>query len=273
MSADGPSELPIHYGGKTTDGELIKRPISPTIPSSPIRAYHPGPRRLNFSPEHTPVEPAYPESENTRAGLRRRPSYQTPMRRHSGGESDYQQRPSFDARSSADRRPLRSREDTYWREEDRPMSRSRVDEYRSHPDLREKSRPPRTYRNDRHADAWDRGPGSASKPYFEESRGDFRGSMDPDLERGGLGYPPQGESPYKRSSVDLDSVDGYNYDLHKKPHNHHHRKSDAGKKIDFNNLSEEERRQVMRLPWTQWMNSDVKNRKSLFPTHRLVMMC
>jgi aquaporin related protein len=266
MSGEGPSELPIHYGERSTNGELIKRPTSPTIPSSPIRAYHPGPRGLNFSPEPTPIESSYPDSENIRAGLRRRPSHQTPMtpmRRHSGGEYDYQQRPSFDARSSQDRRPLRARDDSYWREDDPPMSRSRVDDYRPHPDMREKSRPPRTYRNDRNVEAWDRGPGSASKPYFEDSRGDFRGNMDPDLERGGYGYAPQGESPYKPRSLDQESIDGYNYDLHKRTH--HHRKSDA-KKIDFTNLSDEERRQVMRLPWTQWMNSDIKNRKLLCPS-------
>ncbi|EHK99099.1 putative Aquaporin-2 [Glarea lozoyensis 74030] len=123
------------------------------------------------------------------------------------------------------------------------MSRSRADEYRSHPDLREKSRPPRTYRN---VDAWDRGPGSASKPYFEESR-EFRGSMDPDLEKGGY-------SPYKRPSEDQESIDGYNYDQHKKGY-----KPSNAATIDFKNLSPEERKEVMRLPWTQWMHSDFKN--------------
>lgn len=251
MSGEGPSELPIHYGGQTMDGELIKRPSSPPMPSSPTRAYHQEPRRLNFSPE--PVDPVFTDAENIRAGLRRRPSHQTPMRRHSGGEHDFQ-RPSFSERSSADRRPLRSRDDGYWRDEDRPMSRSRADEWRSHPDLREKSRPPRSYRN---VDGWERGPGSASKPYFEESRGDFRGSMDPDLEKGTFGHGAY--SPYKRPSMDQTSVDGYDYDGQKKAY---YKPSNATT-IDFKNLSAEERKEVMRLPWTQWMNSDVKNRKSL----------
>lgn len=37
------------------------------------------------------------------------------------------------------------------------------------------------------------------------------------------------------------------------------------KHIDFKDLTREERKEVMRLPWTQWMNSDVKNRKSTPP--------
>lgn len=68
--------------------------------------------------------------------------------------------------------------------------------------------------------------------------------MDRDLERGGWGAAER-----KRIS-DEESIDGYNYDAHK---------SGNKRSIDFKNLSAEERAEVMRLPWTQWMNSDVKN--------------
>lgn len=220
------------------DSELIKRPGSPPIPASPGRAYHPGQPRLNFSPERTPIEPS--ADDNVRAGLRRRPSHQTPIRRNS---ADFDQRPSSSFDNS--RRPLRSRgDDGYYssHEDEGRIPRSRHDDYRPHPDMRERSRPPRSYRN---ADGWERPPPSASKPYFEESRMDYQ---DRDLERGE--YSP---SPTKRPST-AESIDGYNYDAHKK------RKVQT---IDFKSLSREEQKQVLRLPWTEWMNSDFKNRMPL----------
>jgi aquaporin related protein len=236
MAADGASELPQHYGSRTTDGELIKRPMSPIIPSSPLRAYHPGSRR-DYSPERTPIEPAY-DTEHSRSGpsgLRRRPST-GPARRHSLGEYD-RDRPSFSSGEHS-KRPLRSRDDGYYRDDDR--SYSRRDEH-AHPDAYERSRPPRTYRN---GDGYERGPSSASKPFFDESRSEYRQR---DLERGEWG------DDYKRESDE--SVDGYDYEAQKR--------NRPRTTIDFDSLTPEEKKQVMRLPWTQWMNSNVKNRKSL----------
>jgi aquaporin related protein len=231
MPGDGPSELPQHYGSKTSDGELVKRP------NSPDRAYQPS-NRLAYSPERTPIDPPYLSGnpDDLRgAGLRRRPS-QNPTRRHSGGDYDLP-RPSVSA-DGGSRRPLRSRDDGYYRDEDRGWSRR--DDYAPHPDSAERSRPPRTYRN---VEGWERGPSSASKPYFEESR------FDRDLERGREDWSPE----KKRISDEEYSVDGYNYDAH--------RNGQGRGTIDFKSLSPEERAEVMRLPWTQWMNSSVKNRK------------
>ena len=224
MPGEGPSELPLHYGGKVADGELIKRPTSPSLPpTSPVRAYHQP--RIAYSPERTPIDQPF-SSEDLRGGLRRRPSNQAPLRRHSGGEYD-RERPSL-SQDGGSRRPLRYRDDGYYRDEERGPRR---DEY--HPDTYERSRPPRTYRN---LDAWERTPGSASKPYFEESR------MERDLE-GGWAHQD------KKRISDEESIDGYNYDAHRRPG------------LNFKSLSPEEKAEVMRLPWTQWMNSDFKNRK------------
>ena len=104
----------------------------------------------------------------------------------------------------------------------------------------ERSKQPRSSRN---AEGWEQGPASTSKPYAGESR------FDRDLERGREGWSP-GE---KRNSDEEDSLDGYNYDSH--------RKRPARRTIDFKNLSPEEKAEVLRLPWTQWMNSSIKNRK------------
>ena len=226
--ADGPSELPQHYGGRTLDGEVVKRPTSPTVPSSPLRAYHPP--RLSYSPERPPIDQQYASSED-RAGLRRRPSQShAPLRRHSGGESDRERR-FFTEYGS--RRNLRARDDTHYRDEPRGYR----DEYAGHPDSYERSRPPRTYRN---VEGWERGPSSASRMYFEGSREDRdyeRGEGSPERKRGYRG-----------------SLDGYDYDQHR----HSNRTT-----IDFKHLTPEEQAEVLRLPWTRWMNSSVKNRKIL----------
>lgn len=242
MAGEGPSELPLHYGGKTSHGELIKRPSTPPGLPSPRRSYQPS-NAAAYSPELTPVDPTHPftsfDSDSTRVnggGLRRKPTTAS-GRRHS--LSDYE-RANFPLDSSS-RRPLRPREDDYYSDRERSTS-LRKEEYSSgHPDQYERSRPPRTYRN---TDAWDRPvPASVSKPYFGETR-DYR-----DLERGQENY--MGE---RKQSADEVSVDGYNYEAHKR--------ANRGT-IDFKNLTKEERAEVMRLPWTQWMDSNVKNRESL----------
>ncbi|KAF8855070.1 aquaporin-like protein [Acephala macrosclerotiorum] len=230
MPGEGPSELPQHYGSRTADGELIKRPNSPPIPpQSPGRAYQ---SRITYSPERTPINDQYttadPESFRG-AGLRRRPSGAVPGRSQSQGEYD-RERPSFTG-DSGSRRPLGSRDDEYYRDEDRGWRR---DDYNGHPDY-DRSRPPRPYRN---INPYERAPGSASKPYFEETRADR------DLERGDW------SSDRKRIS-DEESVDGYNYEQ---------QKYGSGRAtIDFKNLSPQEKAEVLRLPWTQWMNSNFKN--------------
>ncbi len=131
-----------------------------------MRAYQPA--RIAYSPERIPIDfqsyrpPQKPETIQGNAGLRRRPSNQPAGRSQSSGPYD-RERPSFS--ESGSRRALRSR-DGYYREDERFQS-NRRDDY--HPDAYERSRPPRSYRN---AEAWDRFPGSASKPYFEETKVD-----------------------------------------------------------------------------------------------------
>lgn len=239
MSVDGPSELPLHYGSKTSDGELIRRPSTPPGLALPRRSYHPtnGPPH---SPELTPVDPYHFssfDSDTTRvnSGLRRKPT--TTTRRYSADH----ERPNFTVDTSS-RRPLRARDEDYYsdRERDRDRSSSsRRDEFSyGHPDQYERSRPPRTYRN---TESWEKAPVSATRSYFDEPR------YERDLERGRDEYIPE-----RKRSADEQSIDGYNYDAHKQGNR---------ATIDFKNLTKEERAEVMRLPWTQWMDSNVKNRK------------
>jgi aquaporin related protein len=257
MSADGPSELPLHYGSKTSDGELVKRPASPAGLASPRRSYHPS-NSVAYSPEErTPVDIHQNfssfDSENPRlgSGLRRKPS--NAPRRYSGGDYE-RERPSFPMDTSS-RKALRSRDDEYYSDREGRASSLRRDEYmqHGHPDSYERSRPPRTYRNTM---GYDREPPSGTKPYFEESSGEYRGGEYRDVERGRDGYNYD-----RKRSADEESIDGYNYDAHKRK---------ANGQIDFKNLSKEERAEVMRLPWTQWMDSNVKNRK---PSHSGPCFC
>jgi aquaporin related protein len=60
----------------------------------------------------------------------------------------------------------------------------------------------------------------------------------------------KGDSGDRKREYD-ESVDGYNYEQHE---------SSNRKTIDIKNLTPEERAEMLRLPWTQWMNSNVKNR-------------
>jgi len=220
---------------------MIKRSTSPIIPSSPLRAYQPGIRR-DYSPERMLIDSPY-DAEHNRSGftpLRRRTSTGF-AHRPSLGEYD-RDHPSFSSGEHS-RRPLRSRDNGYYRDDDRAYPRR--DEY-AHPDSSERSRPPRTYRN---VDGWEKEPTSASKP-FDESRSEYRQR---DLERGEWG------EDYKRGSDE--SIDGYDYEAQKR--------NKPRTTIDFDSLTPEEKKVVMRLPWTQWMNSNFKNRVYLFLLARI----
>lgn len=262
MASSAGSELPLHYGSKTADGEIIKRPQTPpNVLASPQRVYRPYtepqpviPSRANPSPEGIPVNADRQsfDAENPRAGLRRRPSTQpgSNPRRYSGG--DYE-RPNYFPESGGGSRKgtMRSgsRDDAWYDERDRSTAPLRREEFsHPHPDSLERSRPPRSYRN---VEGWEKRPSSASKPYFDESRGDY------DVERGRDDWAAERAERRQRSIEYEESVDGYNYEQQKNPHRH-------PPKIDFKNMTKEERAQVMRLPWTQWMNSSVKNRKFIF---------
>lgn len=215
MSGEGPSDLPQFYGGKTADGEMVKRPREGDVTAlgvvaSPIRAYHP--RDRGISPDRG-IES---DPEAGRVGLRRRPS--GPPAPISG---EYDTRPSYSSR-----RPMRIRDEAYWDERDYERDYRRRDDldYQPGPTI-ERSRSSR-YRPEPYS----------SKPYFEETRSDYYPDDEP-------------RTPKRRRPRDYDeeSLDGYNYDQHRRP-------------INFRDMTKEERQEVLTLPWSAWMNSDFKNR-------------
>lgn len=230
MASSGPPQ-------RTAEGELVLRPSSPFLPSSPAHAYtNHGRQSYSHSPERNPSKtngpfvPNTPDINPREGGLRRRPSQQNDRgRRYSLDELD---RPPFpgDSNSQSSRRPLRARDDGCYRDDERTFGRR--NEVSQHPDYYERSRPPRSYRNT----DWDRVPGPASKPYFSETGGDR------DLERGEGGFAKS------RRNEDEYEVDTYTYGKEERAFN-------------VKDLTPQERAEVMRLPWTQWMTSDIKNRK------------
>lgn len=266
MSGEG-TDLPIYQSSKAADGDVIKSPRSSQQQLVPIgqahnKLYEKGSAMwspplsshpIMSPPDLTPQHPVFSSEDLTRPspGLRRRPSVP-------GG--DYDPKPSF---SSDTGRALRARDDLFYasdreREGSMSSSRNRPRDDHPHPDYHERSRPPRTYRN---IAGWESGP---QKSYFDDSsRSDL--GKDRDLEKGMRepGAAPEwasGEKARRKSTGE--SIDGYNYDSHKR--------TGTRGTINLEDLTPEERAIVMRLPWTHWMNSDFKNREyylSLHPNH------
>ncbi|TVY92793.1 Aquaporin [Lachnellula willkommii] len=157
--------------------------------------------------------------EHARFGGLKRRDSSGPPRGYSFGEYD-RDRPNMSSREPS-KRLLRSRDNSYYnREDDRPYPK-REDSAR-HPDSYERTRPPRSSRNgDAGGD-----PPSVPKSYFDEAKGDGR---ERDLERGDWPHAKISETRHAATTLDL------------------------------KNLTPEERKQVMRLPWTHWMGSSGKN--------------
>jgi len=250
MAGEASIDPPSQYNDKSPSGDLVQRPNSPLSPRGPQRqsyqAFHrPGPYESDSRDHHYASE-----SEAPRTGPRRRPSSAArPPRRHSHSEYDVE-RPSFNSKESQQRLRDRERErdrDDYWRDEERDYYYRRDRDDGRHPDHHEwsRSRPPRAYRN------YERGM-SSSKNEIEESRSDWR-----DLEKGNMSGSPErfGNGRAWRND-DEQSLDGYNYEG---------TQHGSGKTLDFKNLTPQERAQVLRLPWLQWMHSNIKNRESYSP--------
>ncbi|TVY50036.1 Aquaporin [Lachnellula occidentalis] len=157
----------------------------------------------------------------------------TPIPFHCGAGEHDRDRPSISSGEHS-KKSLRSRDDGCYCDNDGHYPKR--DDLAHHPDKYERSSPPRASRN---ADEVDRGPPSAAEPYFE-ARGTYH---ERDLERGYL-------SDANRASISSVSIDGYDYEQEKRKQR---------RSVHLRNFVPEEGKQVMRLPWTHWMNSSIKN--------------
>ncbi|KAA8571387.1 hypothetical protein EYC84_001390 [Monilinia fructicola] len=223
MSGEG-TDLPIYQSSKAADGDVIKSPRSSQQQLVPIGQAH---NKLyeKGSAMWSPPLSSHPIMS---------PPDLTPQHPVFSSEDLTRPSPGLRRRPSVPGGSMSS-------------SRNRPRDDHPHPDYHERSRPPRTYRN---IAGWESGP---QKSYFDDSsRSDL--GKDRDLEKGMRepGAAPEwasGEKARRKSTGE--SIDGYNYDSHKR--------TGTRGTINLEDLTPEERAIVMRLPWTHWMNSDFKN--------------
>ncbi|KAK1723570.1 hypothetical protein CaCOL14_001196 [Colletotrichum acutatum] len=216
----------------------LKAPEGEPSPVSPATAVDPN----SFSDDENPIQsPRFVPSHSQQPS--RGGSRSVPLRRTN---TQTRQRESVDdplptGVSTKSTRPLKdnarfgdydddSETDRYWGNNDR------------HPDYSggraPRTRPPRAHLN-RPQPYFNYDPQTETKDYYEETRSYEPGDYG--------GRPPSRRmydeemAGYPRSGVAVRSTNG------------------EQARIDWHNLSREEKAQVMRLPLTQWMNSDLKN--------------
>ncbi|KAK1468135.1 MIP family channel protein [Colletotrichum cuscutae] len=216
----------------------LKAPEGEPSPVSPATAVDPN----SFSDDENPIQsPRFVPSHSQQPS--RGGSRSVPLRRTN---TQTRQRESVDdplttGVSTKSTRPLKdsarfgdydddSETDRYWGTNDR------------HPDYSggraPRTRPPRAHLN-RPQPYFNYDPQTETKDYYEETRSYEPGDYG--------GRPPSRRmydeemAGYPRSGVAVRSTNG------------------EQARIDWHNLSREEKAQVMRLPLTQWMNSDLKN--------------
>lgn len=226
MSSKGPlnPEL-IHSGGNSSDENVAATAAAAVGGSS---AQQP-PRRSRSSSSNR--KRAHQHASASGAEYRPR-SRGTPFR-GGGYSTDYE--PPMSSRSMKSTRPFRYEEREEWDDEDYYYERDRNywrDRERErdepqHPDryarrqMREHSRPPRAWRNRGLGEEGEMGsPGTPSKQYFEETQ---RRIQDEEM-----GYGAGGGGG-------------------------------GGGRLNWKELSKEEKVEVLRLPLTEWMNSEFKN--------------
>lgn len=270
MSDNGPSELPVFYGQRTADGELVKRQSEDNalgIATTPSRAHVP--RGNSFDRVSMPpssANPGYEEWEAPARSVRHRPSARSHHVDDSKGSWERPEGRGSGVRAShSSRRPLR-REHNDYDDYDYPRGHSRYEreDYRDrsprgyfqrreregHPDSAyESSRPPRSYRN---RETEMRRPRAYT--YESERRSERRDPYSDD-EREYYDYRSPPKTFQLRRPQSEESIDGYNYDGPKR-----------SQTLDFNNMTKEQKAEILRLPLTHWMNSNFKNREFKHPS-------
>lgn len=278
IMAHNESELPDHSAERITAEETPQSPIDSKaiVPRvlSPAPVYSraekaPGsPRRRerDYSPEPADRLPGdfeyLPERERERdreerpgGGVRRRPSALVTNGGGSGSkrpsDSAEYDRPYYSAGGES-RRRLRSRDDDYYRGSLRDNERDYASDREYRPYRKDsKSERDRDWERedlDRHVDHENRKPPRAHqnslrqgrqlperKQYIEETKIDY---YEPDTPR---------KDGRRRRLPDEESLDGYDYEGQRRT-------------LNLQDLSPAERKEVMRLPWMTWMNSNAKNR-------------
>lgn len=253
MSKDSISELPVHYGEVTKDGIKIERP-SEDAPRRQSSDDTPSPGRQNrqsaiiihqasLGAPDQQIPARRSKDETSAEGddyprTKTRPPHGLEIARSGLARSDYRQ--SFRDRRGHDDFDRYSDDDDY----DDPYYRPQ--RIRDRPYYTEDEYVPR------------RRPSHASRQSYRYPRDRYPRTMDDysDGPRTPRKYYAQRKSTTSRGPPIVHESDGDEEVIYPKDTS-----PGVNRQIKFKDLSKEERKEIMRLPWVQWMDSDTKNRK------------
>jgi hypothetical protein len=265
MSSESVSELPIHYGEVQKDGTRVERPSDELLPRHssqddagpllPGTATTPGGRH-----HHGPAIHQEPLSIEGRVRDESRTE-------HRGGSYSGKADPRRSIRTLEIGRPGHGRSndrDSYSGRKPRYDNYERYDDYED--DYDESYGYPRRMRDRAYHPEDDygpprrrtsRGPARYHPPYPSQERERPRRSVDDYGDR-----TPQTPRRFNSqrvshgpSTVQEQTEDGYEDDIYPRDTS-----PGTNRQLRFKDLSKEERKEVLRLPWIQWMDSEVKNR-------------
>ena len=247
MSGESPSELPVHYGEVTKDGTRVERPSEDTRghrsshdDGAPLVKKLPLDQQSSVSPIHDlNLADTLDDPRSSRVTIHQR-SRSRPLTGLDFSKPNMGR--DYSRRSAADRR----RYDDYERYDD-------DEEYEPQPQYKPRRIADRAY--------------FPEEEYYEpRRRPSYATRPPPERRRRSIDYEEEAPPPRRHNSTRIartargpstveEEDDGEDYPMDRSP-------PPKGKRqLQLSDLTPEERKDIMRLPWTQWMNSDLKNRE------------
>lgn len=257
MSAESASELPLHYGEVQKDGTRTERPsedrsgerLTQGEPSALVRrpSQSAMPNRAAFGPHEQDI-PARPSRDEARTTTGISPG--RPINQQYGGSLDAGRSPYSRNEYRRSLRPRRRHDDYYsdYEEEyEEPHRPRRIQQRAYFPEEEEHGPRRRPSRASRQGPAYSHDPRRASLDEYDEEP-----------------FPPK-RYPSQRKPIATHNAYAENqrdeWEADEEEQGIHPRNGSPGRNLRFQDLTREEKKQIMRLPWTQWMDSNLKNRE------------
>lgn len=256
MSAESVSELPLHYGEVHKDGTRIEHPSEDQPGERPAQG-EPSSLTRKTSQSATSNRPTLglpdqdipnrlSRDEARTASL----SHGRPIVQHYGGSLDAGRPPYSRNEYRRSLRPRRRYDDyerysDYEEEYEEPYRPRRIQQRAYFPGGEEHGPRRRPSRASRQGAAYSRDPRRMSLDEYDEEP--YTPGRYPSEKKPVPTHTTYAEQP--RDEWDIDEEErGFN------PRN-----GSPGRHLRFQDLTREEKKEIMRLPWTQWMDSNVKN--------------
>ena len=247
MAQEQPGSLPVYYGERMPDGTVIESPIVRPMATSESRdtllrlPIHPGEAHVHSQGVASPVSPVAPTDGLGANGGQ-------PMRHRGSTVPDSSRWMTYPAADQGEDYPPSRRSNRFGPSEYRgSMSRRApyVEDYSDGEDYPRATR--RTNRRHiRPPPAHGRASGTTGRYSHDQGRSSFDSRVD---------YGYESDTPRKTRFVRYGDDEDY-YEEPRRPQAH---AGGGGRRGPPRAPSTEE---VMRLPWTMWMNSNAKNRRS-----------